>query len=87
MGFLQKLRKNLHKMEPLTVAMLTEGFHLACGLLVMAIVFDLLLGRFGDYMTMLSCIKGAFSAALGVFTATVIASLLGDLYIKDRRDA
>ncbi|MFT8887339.1 MAG: hypothetical protein ABF449_00510 [Ethanoligenens sp.] len=79
------LLKNLRKMEPLTVSTLTDGFRLACGLLVMAILFTLLLGHFGDYLTMYSCVKGAFSAAFGVFDATVIASLLGDLYLKERQ--
>lgn len=84
MEFLQTLLTNLRKMEPLTVTMLTDGFRLSCGLLAMSVLFSLLLGHFGDYMTMLSCMKGAFSAAFGVLDATVIASLLGDLYIKEK---
>ena len=87
MPFFRKLTDSLHKMEPLTVALLTDGFRLACGLLILAIALVLLLGRVGDYVTMLSCIKGAFTSALGVFDATVIACLLGDLYIKERRQA
>lgn len=84
MEFLQTLLANLRKMEPLTVRMITDGIRLSCGLLAMSILFTLLLGHFGDYMTMLSCIKGAYSAAFGVFGATMIACLLGDLYIKEK---
>ncbi len=87
MQFLRTMFTSLRQMEPLTVTMLTDGFRLSCGLLAMAILFTLLLGHVGNYMEMLSNIKGAFSAAFGVFDATVIASLLGDLYIKERRRA
>lgn len=87
MGFLRRLLENLSKLEPLTVMMLTDGLRMSCGLIAMAILFVIMLGHFGDYMTLYSCIKGAYSAAFGVLAATVIASLLGDLYVKEKKRA
>lgn len=84
MGFYQKLRARLDALEPLTVRLLTDGLHLACGLVVMAIALQMLVGRVGGFLPMLICAQGAYSAGVGVMVATLAACLLGELYVKER---
>ncbi len=75
----------LDRLEPISAELLTDGIRLACGLMAIAILFDLMLGHFGDYLTVYSYMKGASSAAFGSLDVAFIGSLLGDLYVKERR--
>lgn len=81
----RKLMQILERMEPLSAWLLREWMRVASGLMAIAIVLELMLGRAGNFYSVFLCAKGAYAAGVGVAVAALSCCLLGDLWVKEKR--
>lgn len=84
MRYKDKLIENVKALEKFSVTVIIFGLKLSFGLLLLSAFFYTITGKFGDYMSALSCAQGALDAAPAVLVSAVAAALISDIVIKER---
>jgi hypothetical protein len=84
MDYIIRVIDKLKTLEKFSVHVIVFGLRLSFGLIVLSAFFDLLMGRYGDYMTVFLCAKGALDAAPAVLVGAVASALISDIVIKER---
>lgn len=85
MRLMKLIKETFRNVEEIAVLYIYIGLQFTVGLLVVAIIITLLEGRFGDYMFMMTCARGAREAALTTGELSLVAALICDVAIKDMK--
>ncbi|HEX3026668.1 MAG TPA: hypothetical protein VHR42_05520 [Clostridia bacterium] len=83
--YLTDMVKHMKNMDRFSVAVIYHSLQLVCGLYAMALLFLALEGTFGNYITVISCYKGALDTAPAVLIAALAAAFICDIAVKDRQ--
>jgi hypothetical protein len=84
LGPFKNIGEKVKNVNGFSIKFFYYGLQLACWLLVLSLIFHLMEGRYGDYITAMNHSKAAYDAALGVAASSFITSAICDIASKDR---
>jgi mannose/fructose/N-acetylgalactosamine-specific phosphotransferase system component IIC len=74
------------KLDKFSRAVLYRGLQLACGFMLMSIIFHLVANTsYGNYFAAMGFAKAAFDTSLTIATSAFGVALISDLAMKDRQ--